>query len=120
MKGAALVLAILLLGLRLHARGADPPKAARPNLVVILADDLGYNEQKLFEQLRLLPPGLHEIIFYPSVETEGLKKITNSWQQRVWEDRLFADAAVQRFLKENDIRMTDWKEVMARFKKASP
>lgn len=76
--------------------------------------------QKLFEQIRLLSPGLHEIIFHPSVETEGLKKITNSWQQRVWENRLFADPTVQRFLKENDIRVTDWKEVMGRFKKASP
>ncbi len=38
--------------------------------------------QKFFEQLRLFPPGLNEIIYHPSVETEGLKKITNSWQQR--------------------------------------
>jgi predicted glycoside hydrolase/deacetylase ChbG (UPF0249 family) len=76
--------------------------------------------QTFFEQVRLFPPGLNEIIYHPSVETEGLKKITNSWQQRVWEDRLFADPTVQRFVKENDILVTDWKEVMARFKKAAP
>ena len=76
--------------------------------------------QKLFEQLRLFPAGLHEIIYHPSVETDGLKKITNAWQQRVWEDRLFADPVVQRFIKDNGIVVTDWKEVMARFKKASP
>jgi predicted glycoside hydrolase/deacetylase ChbG (UPF0249 family) len=79
--------------------------------------------QKLCDQLRLFQPGLNEIIYHPSVETEGLKHITNSWQQRVWEDRLFADPAVQRFIKENDILVTDWREVMARFKKgrgASP
>jgi predicted glycoside hydrolase/deacetylase ChbG (UPF0249 family) len=75
--------------------------------------------EKLFEQLRLLPAGLHEIIYHPSIETEGLKKITNSWQQRVWEDRLFADPVVQRFIRENEIVVTDWKEVMARFKKGS-
>jgi hypothetical protein len=75
---------------------------------------------KFFEQLRLFSPGLNEIIYHPSVETDGLKKITNSWQQRVWEDRLFADPVVQRFIKENNIVVTDWKEVMARFKKASP
>jgi predicted glycoside hydrolase/deacetylase ChbG (UPF0249 family) len=73
--------------------------------------------QKFLEQLRLFSPGLNEIIYHPSVETEGLKKITNSWQQRVWEDRLFADPEVQRFIRDNDILMTDWKEVMARFKK---
>ena len=76
--------------------------------------------QKLLEQLRLLSPGLHEMIFHPSVETDGLKKITNAWQQRVWEDRLFADPVVQRFIKESGLQVTDWKEVMARFKKASP
>jgi predicted glycoside hydrolase/deacetylase ChbG (UPF0249 family) len=73
--------------------------------------------QKFFEQLRLFSSGLNEIIYHPSVETEGLKKITNSWQQRVWEDRLFTDPVVQRFIKENDIVVTDWKEVMARFEK---
>jgi chitin disaccharide deacetylase len=72
--------------------------------------------EKFFEQLRLFQPGLNEIIYHPSVETEGLKKITNSWQQRVWEDRLFADPAVQQFIKDNDIIVTDWKEVMTRFK----
>ena len=87
-----------------------------------VAEGKTYEEkrQKLFEQLRLFPPGLHEIIYHPSVETEGLKKITNAWQQRVWEDRLFADPAVQQFIKDNGIVVTDWKEVMARFKKAAP
>jgi predicted glycoside hydrolase/deacetylase ChbG (UPF0249 family) len=75
---------------------------------------------KLFEQLRLLRPGLNEMIFHPSVETEGLKKITNSWQQRVWEDRLFADPVVQRFIKDAGLIVTDWKEVMARFRHQVP
>ena len=76
--------------------------------------------QKLLEQLRLFPPGLHEIIYHPSIETEGLKNITNSWQQRVWENELLADPIVQRFIKENELIVTDWKEVMARFKRTSP
>lgn len=85
-----------------------------------VAEGKTYEEkrQKLFDQLRLFPPGLHEIIYHPSVETAGLKKITNAWQQRVWEDRLFADPVVQRFIKDNGIQVTDWKEVMARFQKA--
>lgn len=75
--------------------------------------------QKLFEQVRGLPPGLHEIIFHPSVETDGLKRITNSWQQRVWEDRLMADPAVRQFWKEQGVVLTDWKEVQERFKRKS-
>jgi predicted glycoside hydrolase/deacetylase ChbG (UPF0249 family) len=75
---------------------------------------------KFLEQLRLFQPGLNEIIYHPSVETDTLKKITGSWQQRAWENRLFADPAVQRFIRENNIAVTDWKEVMSRFKKLSP
>ena len=71
--------------------------------------------QNFLEQVRLFQPGLNEIIFHPSVETEGLKKITNSWQQRVWENRLLDDPLVRRFIEENGIIVTDWKEVMSRF-----
>ena len=70
--------------------------------------------QKLFDQVRALPPGLHEIIYHPSVETEGLRRITGSWQQRVWEDRLMADPEVRQFWKEQGVVVTDWKEVLTR------
>jgi predicted glycoside hydrolase/deacetylase ChbG (UPF0249 family) len=73
--------------------------------------------QNFFEQLRLFRPGLNEIIYHPSIETEGLKKITNSWPQRVWEERLFHDPVVKQFIKDNNFIVTDWKEVMARYRK---
>jgi predicted glycoside hydrolase/deacetylase ChbG (UPF0249 family) len=73
--------------------------------------------QKLLDQLRAFEPGLNEIIYHPSVDTEGLRKITGSWQQRVWEARLFGDPVVQRYIKDSDIIVTDWKEVMTRFRK---
>jgi predicted glycoside hydrolase/deacetylase ChbG (UPF0249 family) len=73
--------------------------------------------QAFLEQLRLFPPGLHEIIYHPSAETEGLKRITNSWQQRVWENQLFSDPVVQQYIKDNGIIVSSWKEVMARFRK---
>jgi predicted glycoside hydrolase/deacetylase ChbG (UPF0249 family) len=76
--------------------------------------------QKFLDSVRGLPPGLHEIIFHPSVETEGLKRITNSWQQRVWEDRLMADPEVRQFWKEQGVVITDWKEVHTRFRRNGP
>ncbi|CAN5584944.1 hypothetical protein BH10PLA2_BH10PLA2_38420 [soil metagenome] len=72
--------------------------------------------EKFIEQLRLFPPGLHEIIYHPSMLTEGLKKITGSWQQRAWEEQLFTDPVVQKYIKDNGIIVTSWKEVMQRFK----
>ena len=65
--------------------------------------------------VKSLKPGLTEIIFHPSVETENLKSITNSWQQRVWEAQLFSDPVVHQFFKDEGIIITNWKEIMKRF-----
>ena len=75
-------------------------------------------EEKLeaFKELvRSLKPGITEIIFHPSVESDQLKSITNSWQQRVWEAEMFADPEMIRFFKDEGIIFTDWKEIMKRF-----
>jgi hypothetical protein len=66
--------------------------------------------------IRSLEPGISEIIFHPSVNTEGLKKITNSWQQRVWEAKMFSDTDVIQFMEDEDIIFTNWKDMMNRFR----
>lgn len=69
-----------------------------------------------FKQLiSSLPPGLTEIIFHPSVETENLKTITNSWQQRVWEAKMFSDPDLIQFFEDEEIIFTNWKEIMERW-----
>jgi predicted glycoside hydrolase/deacetylase ChbG (UPF0249 family) len=65
--------------------------------------------------IRSLPAGLTEIIFHPSVESEELKSITNSWQQRVWEAKMFSDPALIKFFEEEEIVFTNWIEIMERF-----
>jgi predicted glycoside hydrolase/deacetylase ChbG (UPF0249 family) len=67
-----------------------------------------------FSLLNTLEPGLTEIIFHPSVETSNLKTITASWQQRVWEARLFSDPEVKKFFTNNGIIITTWREIMKR------
>ena len=67
--------------------------------------------------IRGLKPGLTEIIFHPSVQTENLKTITHSWQQRVWEAQMFNDPALQQFFKDEGIVFTNWVEIMKRYKK---
>ena len=70
-----------------------------------------------FKQLiSSLPPGLTEIIFHPSVETENLKTITNSWQQRVWEAEMFSDPDLIQFFEDEEIIFTNWKEIIERWK----
>lgn len=71
--------------------------------------------EKFKALIRGLKPGLTEIIFHPSVETENLKEITNSWQQRVWEAQMFGDPDLIAFFKEEGIVFTNWKEIIHRF-----
>ena len=73
--------------------------------------------EKFFQLIKNLPNGLTEIIFHPSIETEKLKTITNSWQQRIWESELFSDPVVKNFFNDEEIIFTDYKEIMRRFKK---
>lgn len=68
--------------------------------------------------IKSLRPGLTEIIFHPSVETEQLKEITNSWQQRVWEAKMFSDPELIQFFEDEGIIFTNWKEIMKRFKES--
>lgn len=71
--------------------------------------------RKLFDLVRGLEPGITELYFHPSVETEGLRRITNSWRQRAWEARMWKDPRVRTFFAEQDVVFTSWKEMQERF-----
>lgn len=68
------------------------------------------------ELIKSLRPGLTEIIFHPAVESEQMKGITGSWEQRKWEGEMFADPNLIQFFKDEGIIFTNWKEIMKRFK----
>ena len=76
-----------------------------------------YEEKRanFFALVKSLKPGLTEIIFHPSVQTDNLKSITGSWQQRAWEAELFADPIVHQFFEAEGIIHTNWTEIMKRF-----
>ncbi len=71
--------------------------------------------QNFFELVKQFPAGLTEIIFHPSVETENLKTITGSWQQRVWEAEMFSDPIVEKYFEDEEIIFTTWTDIMNRF-----
>jgi len=68
-----------------------------------------------FELIKALNPGLTEIIFHPAIQSENLKSITGTWQQRVWESQLFADPIIHQFIKDEGIVITNWKDIMKRY-----
>lgn len=78
-------------------------------------DSYEEKKEKFYQQIRELEPGLTELIFHPSVETEGLRRITGSWRQRVWEAQMFSDPEVKQFLEREKVIFTNWKEIMKRF-----
>lgn len=55
----------------------------------------------------------------PSDSVHANKRITNSWQQRVWEGHLFEDPEVRKFFESEGLLFTIWKEMMRRFEKRS-
>ncbi len=68
-----------------------------------------------FTQIKELRPGITELIFHPSILTDGLKHITGTWQQRAWEAEMFSDPVVKEFLASEGIIFTNWKEMMQRW-----
>ncbi len=83
-------------------------------------DSYDDKKEKFYELVLSLSPGLNEIIFHPSVLTEGLKHITGSWQQQSWEAQMFSDPAVLAFFEREGILFTNWKEIMRRFDEKNP
>jgi predicted glycoside hydrolase/deacetylase ChbG (UPF0249 family) len=73
-------------------------------------------KQKFYSLVQSLTPGITEIIFHPSIESDTLKNITNSWQQRVWEAQMFSDPEVIQFFQDEGVEFTNWKEMMKRFR----
>ena len=71
--------------------------------------------EAFFDLVRSLDPGITEFFFHPSVDTPAFRKITNSWQQRVWESQLFADPEVLRFFEDEGILFTSWREMTERY-----
>ncbi len=84
------------------------------------ADSYEEKKENFFELVRSMSPGINEVIFHPSIPTEGLKRITNSWQQRVWEAQMFSDPAMLAFFEREGIVFTNWKEIMKRFDEKNP
>lgn len=80
------------------------------------ADSYAQKKQAFFDLVRRLQPGITEIIFHPSVETDNLKSITNRWQQRVWEAQMFADPEVIDFLESEGVLFTNWKDMLRRYR----
>jgi predicted glycoside hydrolase/deacetylase ChbG (UPF0249 family) len=65
-----------------------------------------------------LKPGITQIFLHPSDDTAGLRQSSEKWQDRVWEAQLLADPQVRDHLQQQEIVLTNWRELMGRFEAA--
>lgn len=56
--------------------------------------------------------GVTETYVHPSVESDELKGITARWQDRVWEYRLMKDPYVHQYLKDHDVELISYRELI--------
>lgn len=83
--------------------------------LVPTTDSYEAKREQLIELVRGLKPGLTQIVLQPSIESDALRRIIPSWQQRVWEARLLADPQIRELFAEDGVTLTHWREVMERF-----
>ncbi|MEY9094730.1 putative glycoside hydrolase/deacetylase ChbG (UPF0249 family) [Paenibacillus sp. RC84] len=58
-----------------------------------------------------MQPGVTELIFHPSVETEELKEITDTWPVRQKEYEVFRDPDIRHILAQENIKLIKWRDL---------
>lgn len=72
-----------------------------------------YNSTKeaTIECIRELKPGITELLFHPSMDTEELKSITKTWKMRRFEFDVFRDKEIAKLLYKEEIRLISWRDI---------
>lgn len=59
-----------------------------------------------------IPDGVTETFVHPAFETDELKSIVGSWQDRVWEYNLMNDPETHKFLEEKGIQLISYRDLI--------
>lgn len=82
-------------------------------LPFILQEGENYSSVKhnTIELLRGIKPGITEMVFHPSLDTDELKAITDTWPLRRYEFDLFQDEDMKAVIREEKIKIIGWREL---------
>jgi predicted glycoside hydrolase/deacetylase ChbG (UPF0249 family) len=61
--------------------------------------------------IRKLKPGVTELVLHPSLDSNELRAITDTFQSRQYDFDVFRDADVKALLKSEDIRLIQWRDL---------
>lgn len=79
------------------------------------ADSYEQRREEFFRVIQELEPGITQIFLHPADDSPGLRRLCDKWQLRVWDEQLLTDPEVEEFLREQEIVLTNWREIMRRF-----
>ena len=89
--------------------------ATTPKLTALYgaAEGKTYDEKKqaVYKQLENLQPGLTYLIIHPALESDNMRAITDSWQQRYWEYKIFMENDTRDKIDGLGIKMVSWQEL---------
>lgn len=99
------------------AQLADSKGIIYPDRVVALPfslnDGEGYEDSKrnAINLLKDIKPGVTELLFHPSLDTEELKGITDTWKARKYEFDIFRDPEVKEIINSEKIKVIGWRDL---------
>lgn len=70
-------------------------------------------KQAIYQQLEKLPPGITYLIIHPALESDAMRAITDSWQQRYWEYRIFMEDETRNKIEQLGIKLVTWRKLTA-------
>ena len=61
--------------------------------------------------IRSMPEGVNEMYFHPSVDSEEVRKITPTWQRRIWDYELLRDNEVQETIEKAGLIKISYRDI---------
>ncbi|MBN1348369.1 polysaccharide deacetylase family protein [candidate division KSB1 bacterium] len=74
----------------------------------------------VIDQLKALKPGITEMYIHTALPTDEMKAISNAWQHREFEYRIFQDPEVQKIIRDEKIKLIGWRDLMLLQRKTQP
>ncbi|HLR43197.1 MAG TPA: polysaccharide deacetylase family protein [Pseudogracilibacillus sp.] len=68
-------------------------------------------KENVLDIIHHLMPGVTEVIYHPSIATDELKGITDTWSFRNMEFNVFRDPEVIKVIQEENIRLITWRDM---------
>lgn len=70
-----------------------------------------FTKEVAIKYIQELKAGVTELVLHPSLDTDELKAITNTWKVRRFEFDVFRDSEIQALLKKEDVRLVHWRDL---------